>query len=36
MEILDIIEKLIHSVEFEDLHATNPEKKNKKKQKSYR
>ena len=33
MEILDIIEKLIHSVEFEDLHATNPEKKT---PKSYR
>ena len=23
-----LIEKLIHSVEFEDLYATNPEKKN--------
>ena len=28
-----LIEKLIHSVEFEDMYATNPEKKN---QKSYR
>ena len=25
-----LIEKLIHSVEFEDLYATNPEKNNKK------
>ena len=24
-----LIEKLIHSVEFEDLYTTNPEKKNK-------
>ena len=31
-----LIEKLIHSVEFEDLYATNPEKnKTKKQQKSY-